>query len=120
MVAGGGDGLAEYRPGVGIVLVNDERKVWVGRRIDMPAGLSAWQMPQGGIDGNETPMHAALRELYEETGTDKAKIIAETRGWLHYDLPEPLRATAWGGRYRGQKQKWFLMRFAGEDGDIDL
>ena len=114
------DDLAQYRPGVGIVLINDERKVWVGRRIDMPAEWPAWQMPQGGIDAAETPMQAALRELYEETGTDKAEIIAETRGWLHYDLPEPLRRTAWRGRYRGQKQKWFLMRFEGHDGDIDL
>ena len=77
-------------------------------------------MLQGGIDADETPMQAALRELYEETGTDKAEIIAETRQWLHYDLPEAIRATAWRGRYRGQRQKWFLMRFEGKDIDIDL
>jgi putative (di)nucleoside polyphosphate hydrolase len=86
----------------------------------MPEGLSAWQMPQGGIDAGETPMQAALRELYEETGTDKAEIIAESRQWLHYDLPVPIAATAWRGRYHGQRQKWFLMRFEGEDIDIDL
>jgi putative (di)nucleoside polyphosphate hydrolase len=86
----------------------------------MPEGWPAWQMPQGGIDAGETPMQAALRELREETGTDKAEIIAETRDWLSYDLPDPIRATAWGGRYRGQKQKWFLMRFEGNDIDIDL
>lgn len=114
------DDLAAYRPGVGIVLVNRERNVFVGRRIDMPRGWPAWQMPQGGIDADETPMQAALRELYEETGTDKAEIVAETRDWLHYDLPAPIAGTAWGGRYRGQRQKWFLMRFDGEDGDIDL
>jgi putative (di)nucleoside polyphosphate hydrolase len=86
----------------------------------MPAGMSAWQMPQGGIDADETPMQAALRELYEETGTDKAEIVAESRRWLHYDLPAVIATTAWRGRYRGQRQKWFLMRFEGEDIDIDL
>ena len=86
----------------------------------MPEGWSAWQMPQGGIDGDETPMQAALRELYEETGTDKAEIIAESRDWLYYDLPQSLAVTAFGGRYRGQRQKWFVMRFIGEDIDIDL
>ena len=112
--------LSAYRPGVGIVLVNREGKVFVGRRIDMPAGWPAWQMPQGGIDPDETPLQAALRELYEETGTDKAEIVAETRDWLRYDLPAPIAGGAWGGRFRGQRQKWFLMRFAGDDSDIDL
>ncbi|MBV9553937.1 MAG: RNA pyrophosphohydrolase [Alphaproteobacteria bacterium] len=120
MAAVNHDGDTAYRPGVGIVLVNHERKVFVGRRIDMPAGWPAWQMPQGGIDANETPMQAALRELFEETGTDKAEIVAETAGWLRYDLPPPITDTAWGGRFRGQRQKWFLMRFDGEDADIDL
>lgn len=115
-----GDRLAGYRAGVGIVLINEDGKIWVGRRIDMPAGWSAWQMPQGGIDADETPRQAALRELYEETGTDKAEFVAETRDWLRYDLPEPIRSAAWGGRYRGQRQKWFLLRFIGHDGDIDL
>ena len=114
-----GDDLADYRPCVGILLVNREGKAWVGRRIDMPPGLSAWQMPQGGIDAGETPMQAALRELCEETGTDKAEIVAESRQWLHYDLPDAIR-TGWRRRWRGQKQKWFLMRFAGDDADIDL
>ena len=86
----------------------------------MPEGWPAWQMPQGGIDADETPLQAALRELYEETGTDKAEIIAETRDWLHYDLPAAIAGTVWGGRYRGQRQKWFLMRFVGQDIDIDL
>jgi putative (di)nucleoside polyphosphate hydrolase len=112
--------LPDYRPGVGIVLVNREGKVFVGRRIDMPAGWPAWQMPQGGIDAGETPMQAALRELYEETGTDKAEIVAESQQWLAYDLPASIAGKAWGGRYRGQKQKWFLAQFLGADLDIDI
>ena len=79
--------LALYRPAVGIMLLNREGKIFIGRRIDMPAGLAAWQMPQGGIDPDETPHQAALRELNEEIGTNKAEILAESRGWLHYDLP---------------------------------
>jgi putative (di)nucleoside polyphosphate hydrolase len=111
-----------YRPAVGIMLFNREGKIFVGRRIDMPAGLAAWQMPQGGIDPGETPRQAAIRELKEEAGSDKAEILAESRGWLCYDVPEELRkgfGGLWGGRYRGQRQKWFAMRFTGEDGDID-
>jgi putative (di)nucleoside polyphosphate hydrolase len=120
---------AAYRPGVGIMLLNPGGHVFVGRRKDMPAGLAAWQMPQGGIDPGETPRQAALRELEEEVGTDNVEIIAETRGWLHYDLPpEVAQGIAhargfpnglWGGRYRGQRQKWFAMRFLGQDADID-
>ncbi len=112
--------LPLYRPGVGIMLVNREGLVFVGRRIGMPAGLAAWQMPQGGIDPGETPREAALRELREEVGTDRAEILGETRGWLHYDLPEELAGRPWGGRWRGQRQKWFAMRFTGEDSDIDI
>jgi putative (di)nucleoside polyphosphate hydrolase len=121
--------LAAYRPGVGIMLLNPGGRVFIGRRKDMPAGLAAWQMPQGGIDPGETPRQAALRELEEEVGTDNVEIIAETRGWLHYDLPpEVAQGIAhargypnglWGGRYRGQRQKWFAMRFLGQDADID-
>jgi len=109
-----------YRPAVGIMLLNPEGLVFVGRRLDMPAALSAWQMPQGGIDPGETPVEAALRELKEETGTDKADILAESRVWRRYDLPDGMAGRMWGGRYRGQSQKWFAMRFFGEDGDIDL
>jgi putative (di)nucleoside polyphosphate hydrolase len=86
----------------------------------MPLGWSAWQMPQGGIDADESPTQAAVRELYEETGTDKAEIVAESRDWLHYDLPASIATTTWRGRFRGQRQKWFVMRFVGEDADIDL
>jgi putative (di)nucleoside polyphosphate hydrolase len=111
--------LALYRPGVGIMLLNPMGQVFVGRRIDMPAGLAAWQMPQGGIDPGESPRQAAIRELKEEIGTDRAEIIGETRDWLSYDLPPEIAGGMWHGRYRGQRQKWFAMRFLGEDADID-
>ena len=107
-----------YRPCVGIMLLNRANLVFVARRIDMAE--EAWQMPQGGIDRGEEPRDAALRELKEEIGTDKATILAESRSWLRYDLPADLAALAWGGRYRGQCQKWFAMRFTGSDGEIDL
>lgn len=108
---------AGYRANVGIVLVNAAGEVFVGRRRDTP---DAWQMPQGGIDAGETVRAAALRELAEEAGTDKAEPLAETSGWLTYDLPRNLARRLWGGRYRGQAQKWVLMRFTGTDADIDL
>ncbi|WP_142849937.1 RNA pyrophosphohydrolase [Telmatospirillum sp. J64-1] len=107
-----------YRLGVGIVLFNDQGLVLAAKRIDTPG--DAWQMPQGGIDEGEDPRSAALRELEEEVGTAKAEIIAESAGWLSYDLPEDIRAKVWKGRYRGQKQKWFAMRFLGRDTDIDI
>lgn len=110
---------AGYRPCVGIMLVNDAGRVFVGRRIDVK-DAPAWQMPQGGIDPGETPRAAALRELAEETGTDKAEILAESRRWRHYDIPAAIAGGLWGGRYRGQRQKWFAMRFLGSDADIDL
>jgi putative (di)nucleoside polyphosphate hydrolase len=111
--------LPFYRPAVGIMLLNPAGLAFIGRRIDMPAGLAAWQMPQGGIDPGETPRQAAFRELNEEVGTDKAEILAETRGWLHYDLPSDIAPRMWSGRWRGQRQKWFLMRFTGTDADIN-
>lgn len=107
-----------YRSGVGIVLLNRDNLVFVGQRIDRTT--EAWQMPQGGIDEGEQPVEAALRELEEEIGTDKAVIVAESRDWLTYDLPAELIGKVWRGRYRGQKQKWFAMRFEGDDGDIRL
>jgi putative (di)nucleoside polyphosphate hydrolase len=112
-------GVLGYRPAVGIMLLNGQREAFVAHRIDMP-GMPAWQMPQGGIDPGETPSEAALRELREEIGTDKAEILAESRAWLCYDLPPDIAGAIWGGRYRGQRQKWFVMRFTGSDADIDL
>jgi len=110
-----------YRPCVGLLLLNPAGKVFVGRRIDsVQEADNIWQMPQGGIDAGETPREAALRELHEEIGTDKAEIVAESRHWLHYDLPPHLVGKVWKGRYRGQKQRWFALRFLGEDSDIDL
>ncbi|MDE2229930.1 MAG: RNA pyrophosphohydrolase [Alphaproteobacteria bacterium] len=108
---------AGYRCGVGVVLINGIRRVFVGRRLGTADG---WQMPQGGIDGNEAPRVAALRELKEEIGTDKAEILAESAHWLSYDFPPNLRRSIWHGRYKGQTQKWFVMRFTGTDDDIDL
>lgn len=107
-----------YRPGVGIMLMNEAGLIFVAQRIDTDG--QAWQMPQGGIDPKEDPRQAALRELAEETGTAEAEILAETPDWLRYDLPEDLRRRVWRGRYKGQRQKWFLMRFLGRDADIDL
>jgi putative (di)nucleoside polyphosphate hydrolase len=106
-----------YRRGVGVILVNPRGKVFVAERLNMPG---AWQMPQGGIDDGETPRKAALRELEEETGTNKAEILRGTTNWLTYELPPELLGVAWKGKYRGQKQKWFLMRFTGKDSDINI
>ena len=115
-----------YRPCVGVMLVNSEGKVFVGQRIDAPKGSRGeggrWQMPQGGIDEGEDLHAAALRELAEEAGVreDLATILATTGEELLYDLPDELLGKLWGGRYRGQRQTWVLMRFTGEDADIDL
>ena len=113
-----GEAERGYRRCAGIMLLNARNEVFVARRRDMPS--AAWQMPQGGIDDGETPAEAALRELREEIGTDRAEIIAESLRWFSYDLPAELADRLWGGRYRGQTQKWFALRFTGGDADIDL
>ena len=107
-----------YRPCVGIMLVNREGLVFVGRRIDQT--IEGWQMPQGGIDEGETPLEAGLREMKEEVGTDKADYLAEMDEWLSYDLPQHLLGVALHGRYRGQRQKWIALRFTGKDEDINI
>ncbi len=107
-----------YRLCVGVVLINRAGRVFVGRRIDQ--NTPAWQFPQGGIDEGEEPCAAALRELVEEIGTDAAEFLGESASWYDYDLPDKLLGKVWSGRYRGQRQKWFAMRFTGGDSDIDL
>jgi putative (di)nucleoside polyphosphate hydrolase len=107
-----------YRLCAGIMLFNNQGRVFVARRIDMVS--EAWQMPQGGIDPDEDPETAAFRELGEEIGTASAEIMAVAEDWLDYDLPEELLGKLWGGRYRGQRQKWFAMRFLGADSDINI
>jgi len=107
-----------YRKCVGIMLLNANNHVFVAKRIDMRS--EAWQMPQGGIDEGEDTRTAAMRELEEEIGTNNATIIAESDGWLSYDLPDELIGKVWKGKYRGQTQKWFLMRYEGDDSDINI
>jgi putative (di)nucleoside polyphosphate hydrolase len=112
-----------YRPNVGAVLFNPAGLVFVARRADLPNAEGApggWQLPQGGIDADEDPRRAVLRELQEEIGTARAEIIGEHPDWLLYDLPASLLGVALGGRYRGQRQRWFALRFTGTDADIRL
>ena len=109
-----------YRPCAGVMLLNAHGKVFVGQRKDRYT--DAWQMPQGGIDKGEAAGEAALRELEEETGLsrDLVTVLAETVGWVPYELPHDLVPKLWKGRFRGQEQKWFLMRFQGEDAQVDI
>ena len=111
-------GEMPLRLGVGIVLLNDNNEVFVGKRIDNPKDF--WQMPQGGVDKNENFLSAAKRELEEETSIKNVKLIKEIEGWLTYDLPENLLGKIWKGKYRGQKQKWFIMKFLGNDNEINI
>ena len=107
-----------YRRGVGIALFNHAGEVFVAQRLDSPG--PAWQMPQGGIDKGEAPLDAAWRELQEETGVTSAQLLAESKGWLSYDLPPELAATLWKGKYRGQEQKWYAFRFTGAESEINV
>ena len=109
-----------YRPGVGVILLNAEGNIFIAQRLDMRS--EAWQMPQGGMDEGETPLTAAQRELEEETSITPncTELLAESKDWFYYNLPPELIGKLWGGQFRGQKQKWFVMRFTGLDADINL
>lgn len=109
-----------YRPCAGVMLINHDKKVFVGQRLD--SMLDAWQMPQGGIDPGEDPLEAAYRELWEETGVSRelVDLVAAAPDELLYDLPQDLVAKVWGGKWRGQSQRWFLFRFKGADSDVNI
>ena len=107
-----------YRNGVGIVVLNSDNKVFVAKRIDNPKNF--WQMPQGGVDEGEDLLNAAYRELKEETSIHNVELIKELEGWTYYDLPSRLIGIIWKGKYKGQKQKWFVLKFLGKDEEINI
>ena len=106
------------RQGVGIIVLNHNNEVFVGKRKDNP--IDKWQMPQGGIDLDETPFNAMKRELAEETSIKKIKVLKEIENWLEYELPSNLLGKIWKGKFRGQKQKWFIVKFIGDESEINL
>ena len=106
------------RKGVGIIVLNKNNEVFVGKRKDNP--VDKWQMPQGGIDNNETPLDAMKRELAEETSITRIKILKEIENWLEYELPQNLLGKIWKGKFRGQRQKWFIVKFLGDENEINL
>lgn len=112
-----------YRPCVGTAVINRAGLVFIGRRIDGPEHVDAthvWQMPQGGIDDGEDPWRAAIRELYEETNIRSVELLGEIPEWLTYDIPREIVGRAWNGKYRGQSQRWFALRFTGDESEIDI
>ncbi len=112
-----------YRPCAGMMVLNRQGRVFIGRRTSGPEHIDAvhvWQMPQGGIDEDEDPYKAALRELYEETSISSVEKLGEIAGWLSYDIPRELVGHAWSGKYRGQKQKWYALRFTGAENEINI
>jgi putative (di)nucleoside polyphosphate hydrolase len=112
-----------YRPCVGLMVLNPAGRVFIGRRIDGPEHVDkmhAWQMPQGGVDPGEDTWLAALRELYEETNIRSVERLGEIEEWLSYDIPRTIVGQAWKGKYRGQRQKWYALRFAGDESEIDI
>ena len=110
----------DYRPNVGMMIINQKKEIFVGKRIDHPSNF--WQMPQGGIDNQEIPSTAALREMEEEVGIKKNKVdlLTESKDWYYYSIPSDLAKTLWKGKYKGQRQKWFLYKFKGTDKDINI
>lgn len=117
--------FGNYRPCVGIMLLNRDGLVFIGRRRskkpgERPQAEHEWQMPQGGIDAGEEPYHAALREMLEETNVSSASLLAETQEWFSYDLPLEFAKKSWKGRYQGQRQKWFAFRFEGDESEINI
>ena len=110
----------DYRPNVGMMIINQKKEIFVGKRIDHPSNF--WQMPQGGIDAQEIPSIAALREMEEEVGIKKNKIdlLTESKDWYYYSIPSDLAKTLWKGKYKGQRQKWFLYKFKGTDKDVNI
>ena len=110
----------DYRPNVGMMIINQKKEIFVGKRIDHPSNL--WQMPQGGIDAQEIPSIAALREMEEEVGIKKNKVdlLTESKDWYYYSIPSDLAKTLWKGKYKGQRQKWFLYKFKGTDKDVNI
>ncbi len=110
----------DYRPNVGMMIINKKKEIFVGKRIDHPSNF--WQMPQGGIDAQEIPSIAALREMEEEVGIKKNKvdILTESKEWYYYSIPSDLAKTLWKGKYKGQRQKWFLYKFKGAEKDINI
>ena len=110
---------SQYRRCVGMMILNNIKEILVGRRLDHPSGF--WQMPQGGIDENENPEEAVWREMMEEIGTNKAKLLKVSSQWINYDIPsETLKTLPWGHKYIGQTQKWFAFQFTGEENDINV
>jgi len=110
----------DYRPNVGMMIINQKKEIFVGKRIDHPSDF--WQMPQGGIDAQEIPSIAALREMEEEVGIkeNKVEMLTESQDWYYYSIPKDLAETLWKGKYKGQRQKWFLYKFKGTDKDINI
>ena len=110
----------DYRPNVGMMIINQKKEIFVGKRIDHPSNF--WQMPQGGIDAQEIPSIAALREMNEEVGIkkDKVDLLTESKDWYYYSIPSDLAKTLWKGKYKGQRQKWFLYKFKGTEKDINI